>query len=249
MKTKKLLFYFLAAVLGGCIPVMSLHPLHNEHDVVFEEKLLGVWVDDPNSPEIVWEFKHPDESKNEYELVFSDKEGNNGVFVAYLVKLKDKLFLDVRPDQFPSGKKEAEEMALPYNAFFFVPVHTFIRVDCIESLPAVKNCVPDDEEIDEDLLRRLSMDYDYVLKMRLTDDTSFKKLLERDPNAVEHELVNDTFVFTASTKELQTFALKYAEDGKVFSEEKVLIRKKTKAPQGPPKPDPNEGATKRDSND
>jgi hypothetical protein len=95
---------------------------------VFEEKLLGVWVDDPNSPEIVWEFKHPDESKNEYELVVSDKEGNNGVFVACLVKLKDKLFLDVRPDQFPSGKKEAEEMALPYNAFFFVPVHTFIRV-------------------------------------------------------------------------------------------------------------------------
>jgi hypothetical protein len=61
--------------------------------------------------------------------------------------------------------------------------------------------------------------------MRLTDDDSFKKLLEQDPNAVEHELVNDTFVLTASTKELQTFALKYAEDGKVFSEEKVLIRK------------------------
>ncbi|MHC4572585.1 MAG: hypothetical protein ACYS76_00390 [Planctomycetota bacterium] len=27
MKTKKLLFYLLAGILGGCVPVMSLHPL------------------------------------------------------------------------------------------------------------------------------------------------------------------------------------------------------------------------------
>jgi len=49
MKTKKLLFYSLAALLGGCVPVMSLHPLYTEKDVLFEEKLLGRWVDGPNN--------------------------------------------------------------------------------------------------------------------------------------------------------------------------------------------------------
>jgi hypothetical protein len=249
METKKLLFYLLVVLLGGCIPVMSLHPLYAEKDVVFEEKLLGVWINDPNSPDEILEFRRPDESKEEYELIFADKEGNKGMFVAHLVRLKDKLFLDVQPDQFPSGKKDAEEMALPYNAFFFVPVHTFIKLDCVESLPAVKNCVPGDKEIDEDLLKDLSINYDYVLKMRLTDDDSFKKLLEQEPNAVEYELVNDTCVLTASTEGLQAFALKYAEGGKVFSEEKVLIRKKTRIPQESPEPGPNEVGTKRDADD
>lgn len=49
MKGKKLLFYSLAAILGGCVPVMSLHPLYTEKDVLFEEKLLGSWVDGPNN--------------------------------------------------------------------------------------------------------------------------------------------------------------------------------------------------------
>ncbi|MHC4060345.1 MAG: hypothetical protein ACYSUC_01085 [Planctomycetota bacterium] len=249
MKTKELLFYLLAFLLGGCIPVMSLHPLYTEKDVVFEEELLGVWIDDPNGPEETMEFRRPNESEEEYELIFTDEEGNKGVFVAHLVKLKDKLFLDVQPDQFPSGKKDAEEMAMPYNAFFFVPVHTFIEVDCIESLPAAANCIGGDEEVEEDLLKKLSMDYDYVLKMRLTDDDSFKKLLEQDPNAVEHELVNDTFVLTASAKELQAFVLRHAEGSEVFSEEKVLMRRKTKTPQEASESDPKEAGTERDVKD
>jgi hypothetical protein len=30
MNTKKLLFYLLAALLSGCVPVMSLHSLYTE---------------------------------------------------------------------------------------------------------------------------------------------------------------------------------------------------------------------------
>lgn len=231
MRIKKLLFYLLAAVLGGCVPVMSLHPLYDEEDLLFDDKLLGTWVDDHNDPDTIWQFSRPDESKKEYELVFTDKEGQKGIFVARLVKLKDKLFLDARPEQFPSGKQEMEEMALPYNAFFFVPVHTFIKIDCIEAVAAVKNCLPEGEEVDEDTLEELSKDYDRALKLRLTDDDEFKKLLEEDPNAVKHEMVEEDgpVVLTASTKELQAFVLKYAEDERLFTEPKVLMRRKTKA--------------------
>ncbi len=49
MNAKKFFFYLLAVLLGSCVPVMSLHPLFNEKDVVFDEKLLGTWVEEPNT--------------------------------------------------------------------------------------------------------------------------------------------------------------------------------------------------------
>ena len=216
MKIKKLLFHLLATLLAGCIPVMSLHPLYTKKDVVFEEKVLGTWVDDSN--DTTWEFqrfKDPpsNEPPNLYELILSDDEGKKGSLATYLVKLKDRFFLDVFPAKFPSGQENADKMKLPYNAFFFVPVHTFIKVDIIEPR----------------------------LMIRLTDDDEMEKLLKEDPNAVKYELVNDRLILTASTKELQAFVLKYADDSRVFTDEIVLNRKKTQDPNDPNNTDPNEG--------
>lgn len=87
MNTRKLLFYMLAALLGGCVPVMSLRPLYTKENVVFDKKLLGTWVDDPNDPEITWQFESIDERKNAYKLVFTGEDGMKGSFVAHLVKL------------------------------------------------------------------------------------------------------------------------------------------------------------------
>ena len=92
-RAKKALFYLLAALIGGCVPVISLHPFYTEEDVVFEEKLLGKWVDDPNDPDTTWEFNRIEEPKNAYKLVFYDDEGKKGSFVAHLVRLQNKLFL------------------------------------------------------------------------------------------------------------------------------------------------------------
>jgi hypothetical protein len=60
-----------------------------------------------------------------------------------------------------------------------------------------------------------------------------EKLLKEDPNAVKHESVKDGFVLTASTKELQAFVLKYADDSRLFTEEIVLRRKQTKTSSEP----------------
>ena len=43
MRTKKILFYCLAALMGGCVPIMSLRPLFTSEDLVFDEKLLGTY--------------------------------------------------------------------------------------------------------------------------------------------------------------------------------------------------------------
>jgi hypothetical protein len=56
-------------------------------------------------------------------------------------------------------------------------------------------------------------------------ETQLKKLIEEDPDAIEHLAVEDRLILTASTKELQAFVLKYADGDKVFTDEIVLERK------------------------
>jgi len=205
MKTKKLFFYLLAGILTGCVPVMSLNPLSSEKDAVFEDKLLGTWVD--NDSNDTWEFKWPDVSEKAYVLIFShreDKKELKGSFFARLIKLENKFFFDIYSDDWPIGKLEdPNKIMWPYNSVFFVPVHTFIKIDSFEP----------------------------ELKFRLTDDDKMKELFDKDPNAVKHEFYKDNkFVLTASTKELQAFVLKYVDDNRVFSNEIKLTRKKAEKP-------------------
>jgi hypothetical protein len=172
-------------------------------------------------------------------LIVQTQRGNSGVATN-----------QVWPDRLPSGEEEADKMKMPYNAFFFVPVHTFIKVNCIEPLSSVKNCVPKGEEIDANSLKKLSMDYDYVLNMQLTDDDDLKKLLKEDANAIEHEdIEGGVSVLTASTKELQAFVTKYASDKRVFTDPKLLVRTKPEV-STLPEPcridDPNDSKAKKD---
>jgi hypothetical protein len=206
MNAKKFFFYLLAVLLGGCVPILSLHPLFTEKDVVFDEKLLGTWVDDPNSPEATWEFKRADTNDNAYRLIFSDKEGKKGMFVAHLVKLKDKLFLDIYPA--PWEQQDPNKVEWVYNTLFLIPAHTFIKVNSVEP----------------------------QLKMQLTDDEKMAEFLKADPNAVKFDSLEDgpgKYLLTASTKELQAFVLKYADDSRVFTGLMVYSRKKTADPNAP----------------
>ena len=202
MKTKKILFYLLAALLGGCIPVLSLHPLFNEENVVFDEKLLGTWIEDANT---TWEFSRAEEPKNAYKLIYTyqekedAKEKLKGLFIVHLVKLKDNLFLDACPA--PWEQQDPNKIEWAYNTLFLIPGHTFIKINSIEP----------------------------QLKMLRTDDEKMREFLEVDPNSVKHTVLEDKPVLTASTNELQAFVLKYADDSRVFSNEIVLVRKKDKA--------------------
>jgi hypothetical protein len=209
MKLKRLAFYCLAGLLAGCVPIVSLQPLFTKETLTFDEKLLGVWVDG-NEPGGSWEFARleagakdnlPDELKEDtgrvYRLNVSDKEGHKGSFAACLVKLENRLFLDVFPDLFPSGESDVDKSKLLFNAFLFLRAHTFVRVDFVGD----------------------------HLKLGLTDDESFKKLAEAEPKAVAFTTADDQIVLTASTKELQAFLVKYAADDRLFSNEQTLSRK------------------------
>ncbi len=213
MKAKRIAFYCLAALLGGCGPIFSLQPLFTEENIVFDEQLLGTWVEDPNKPETAWEFARldaadvgplgedlKDDPKGFYRLNLTSKDADKarrGSVIACLGKLGNHMFLDVFPDKFPSGEQDMEKMPQAYNVLFFVPVHTFIKVDRAGN----------------------------QLKLRPTDDERFAKLLEAEPAAVKHETVDNRPILTASTKELQTFVLKHVGDDRLFAAEMTLTRK------------------------
>jgi len=200
MKTKKFLFYLLAVILGGCVPVISLHPLYTEKDVVVDKKLYGTWVDDSNDSKTTWEFKSIDEPKNAYKLIFSDEDGMKGSFVAHLVKLQNRLFLDIFPSELPWEPEDPNKIDWPYNSLFLIPAHTFVKIDSIEP----------------------------QLKLRLTLESKMEELLKENPSAVEHTSVGERLVITGSTKELQAFVLKYADNEKVFTDQVTLSRKEPK---------------------
>jgi hypothetical protein len=211
MRTRRLVSYGVVAVLlAGCVPIVSLHPLFTKETVTFEEKLLGTWIESSEKPEVTWEFARLEESAAErlpaelrdqasqcYRVNVTDDRGRQGSLVACLVKLQDRLFLDVLSDKFPSGEQDPESMKLAYNAFFFLRVHSFARVDALGE----------------------------QLKIRLTDDEGFKKLLAAEPKAVKYDTIDDHPVLTASTGELQAFLTKYAGDERLFPNDLTLTRK------------------------
>jgi hypothetical protein len=204
MNARKLLSYMLPLLLGGCVPVLSLYPLYTKEDLVLEKKLPGTWVDDANSPETTWEFKRIDEPQNAYQLIFTDEDGNKGSFVAHLLKLQDKLFLDITPSELPWEPDDPNKMDWPYNSFFLIPAHAFLKIDSIEP----------------------------KLKMRLALESKIEELLKENPKAVTYTTVGERLILTASTKELQAFVLKHVDDDRLFADEIALVRmnKKTGNP-------------------
>jgi hypothetical protein len=213
MKSKKALWYVLLALAAGCGPIFSLHPLFTEENLTFDERLLGSWVDDVNKPGQSWEFSRlgpvdPNTLEEEfkgveerlYRLTVQDDEKGKGIFIACLGKLGDRLFLDILPARFPSGQQDLKKAELIYNVFFFLPVHTFAKVEIVNN----------------------------QLKISLTDDDKFNDLMKAEPNAIKHELFDSRLVLTAPPKDLQAFVTKHANDKRLFADETVLKRKSSK---------------------
>jgi len=130
MKPKKLLFYLLAALLGGCIP--SLHPLYTDKELFFEEKLCDVWSDGKT----IWRFEG-NAGKKSYELTVIDEDLEEGKFVAHLVKLDEMLFLDLFPVEL--DKLHPND----FYKFHLLPVHTFLKVEQIEPILKMRMMDPD----------------------------------------------------------------------------------------------------------
>jgi hypothetical protein len=116
----KLLTLSLFLAFTGCVP--SLNPLYTERDLIYDNSLVGVWVDKETSE--TWAFSNG--GRLEYKLLHTDEDGRNGEFSARLIKIEGKLFLDIVPIK----------TGFPQTDFFqshFLTTHTFMHVVPSES--------------------------------------------------------------------------------------------------------------------
>jgi hypothetical protein len=201
MRAKNICFYLLAIVLGGCLP-LSIHPLYTDDELVFDEKLLGKWVDDKE----IWQFTQDGEKSYKLRVVDGGKEG---YFSAHLVQLENMLFLDI----FPDGK--TLEDVQTFYAIHLFPMHTFIKV----------------EQTEPNLVLRM-MDVDKVYEVLKNDPNLLKHEVREDDegdNAIiltaatqdlqkfVVEYANTEGVF-ANTEELSRHQPLYTNENVIFDE-------------------------------
>ena len=99
----------------GCIP--SLNPLYTEADLIMDPTLVGSWEEKGTGE--VWTFSNSDKLK--YSLVHTDAHGRKGEYDARLVRLEDKLFLDIVPVKPGFSQNDLYRER-------FIATHTFIHV-------------------------------------------------------------------------------------------------------------------------
>ena len=100
-----------ASVLTSCAP--SLHPFFTDKDIVFNDELLGDWINDSGD-----KCKFTRSGANQYEFLVVDKEPAK--FKARLIKLDGVMYLDLYPD-------DPDRSAGPYLGNI-VLAHTLARV-------------------------------------------------------------------------------------------------------------------------
>lgn len=105
----------ILVVLAGC-EVTSFHPLYTKNDLVFDPIFVGAWSK-KNSKNSNYKWIFTKGNEKEYNLVIVHESREREKYIAYLVKMKGRLFLDL----FPECPKD-----------FCQPLHLIMRIDQVE---------------------------------------------------------------------------------------------------------------------
>jgi len=194
MKTKKITFYLLAVLLGGCLP--SLHQLYTDETLIFNERLVGKWVHEDD----IWEFRKAGDKK--YQMRLLDREAKEGRFEAHLVRLEGMMFLDIFPDT------NALEDMQDFYKMHILPAHTFMKVDQIDPNLQLRmmnaDGVSDILKADPNLLKHEQVNDGIVLTASTEQLQKFM---------VEYANVKDVF---GEATEMKRLAPIYTDDALIF---------------------------------
>lgn len=104
-----------AVTFTACVP--SLQPLYTAEDVIYDESLIGAWVD--TAANETWIFSKA--GKGEYKLVQIADDGSMGEFRARLVRVGTETFVDM----LPAGNSSVHSGFIEGH---FLPTHTFVHL-------------------------------------------------------------------------------------------------------------------------
>lgn len=194
MKTKNRIIAIGTIVLffTSCVP--SLHPLYNDNDRIEVLELEGKWLSDSKD---IWEFTKVEDEPT-YILRFTDhkKQGEQSpeTKTANFEANIVKLGGHYFMDLYPGDNKSLDNMN-EMLAIHLLAAHTFAKLEIIDGQP-----------------------YIYFMDPKWLED-----LFTENKIRIAHEVVDDDkIILTASTKELQKFISKYANDENAFLDADVL---------------------------
>ena len=87
---------FISSFTTSC--VQSIHALYTEQDLISDDSMIGTWEDKQSGE--TWTFIKA--GRLEYKLIQVDEDGKAGEFTARLVKVENRVFLDLLPMR-PAG--------------------------------------------------------------------------------------------------------------------------------------------------
>lgn len=176
----------------SCVP--SLHPLYHDNDRIEVAELEGKWISDSKD---IWEFTKV-EDKPSYILSYTEdhQEGEQSPesSLAILEANIVKLGGHYFMDLYPGDNKSFDNLNDMLEIHLFA-VHTFAKLEIIDGQPHI-----------------------YHMDPQWLED-----LFTENKIRIAHERVKGVgIVLTASTKELQKFISKYANDENAFLDPDIL---------------------------
>ncbi len=181
MKKKSIILIgALAMILSSCL-VKSLHQFYNEEDVIYNENLIGSWLDSDSTKWVISQyifskgFMKDDTVDNSYLVkMFEEDALLPSKFNVHLFQLGEKLYLDFSP----------------------------IRDDS-------ENEMLDIHLISSHSIARVKFQEDGQIGISWFNESWLQELFEENKIKISHEVTDKEYVLTASTDELQKFLKKY----------------------------------------
>lgn len=179
-----------AMIMSSCL-VNSLHPFYKESDIIFDEGLIGTWMDGDSAIWIIEantsseEFLGPEKKDNKYSIRYYQEEDAVSYLVGTLFELNGDRFVDFFP-------ADEEHFDADMTGYHFVPVHT---------------------------LAQFAFDQDSLMFFWFGEEW-INELFEEKKIRVDHETVNhpgdySSTLLTANTDDLQKFISKYMQSNEI----------------------------------
>jgi hypothetical protein len=189
MKTKNILLIAATGLLlSGCF-IKSLFPFYTKKDVVYDSSIIGTWIDSDSSKWIInkqTKWSYPSDSSYQVDII--DNDGKKCTFNVHLFRLNNQLYLDFFPNGHIGSNSFVEEN--------IVPTHSLAKISYTTK----------------------------SIKVQWFNEIWFGQLLKQNRIRIKHEKLSDndtegdseSYLLTASTKELQKFIIKYGNDSLAF---------------------------------
>ena len=195
MKKKSLFFVLIISTFMSGC-VTSLHPLFTKNDLITDKNLVGTWLQQDGEDIAVWKFEKY--QKGMFGM-FSEKSYTLTYFEdsvpAKFSVHLTKLGNHVFFDLYPIEVDNVNPLA----ELCLLPVHVFFKAKITNN----------------------------QVELKMFNYKWLSKLFEENRIRISHELVgpHEMITLTASTKELQKFVIKYADDANAFEDEPAILKR------------------------